>query len=95
MAVGTTNVGFEDKLWLAADKLRGSMDASEYKHDLVLFVRQLKSLNLIKEEYLTQLVVLAVCSVNQQNLLQNIKETSEIYRYMGKKVILLHGSQLR
>lgn len=32
MATGTTNVGFEDKLWLAADKLRGSMDASEYKY---------------------------------------------------------------
>ena len=26
------NLGFEDKLWLAADKLRGSMDAAEYKH---------------------------------------------------------------
>lgn len=29
---GSTNVGFEDKLWQAADKLRGSMDAAEYKH---------------------------------------------------------------
>lgn len=28
----TANVGFEEKLWLMADKLRGSMDSSEYKH---------------------------------------------------------------
>lgn len=27
-----TNLGFEDKLWAAADKLRGTMDAGEYKH---------------------------------------------------------------
>jgi type I restriction enzyme M protein len=26
------NLGFEDKLWTAADKLRGTMDAAEYKH---------------------------------------------------------------
>ncbi len=33
MANGTSaNLGFEDKLWAAADKLRGTMDAAEYKH---------------------------------------------------------------
>jgi type I restriction-modification system DNA methylase subunit len=28
----TANIGFEAKLWLAADKLRNNMDAAEYKH---------------------------------------------------------------
>ncbi|MFV0479460.1 MAG: N-6 DNA methylase, partial [Anaerorhabdus sp.] len=28
----STMLGYEDKLWQAADKLRGSMDAGEYKH---------------------------------------------------------------
>lgn len=26
------NIGFEETFWKAADKLRGSMDASKYKH---------------------------------------------------------------
>lgn len=26
------HLGFEDKLWMAADKLRGTMDSAEYKH---------------------------------------------------------------
>jgi type I restriction enzyme M protein len=29
------NLGFEEKLWQAADKLRGHMDAAEYKHVLL------------------------------------------------------------
>ena len=28
----TAHIGFEAKLWLAADKLRNNMDAAEYKH---------------------------------------------------------------
>ena len=32
MATGTTTVGFEEQLWLAADKLRSNLDAAEYKH---------------------------------------------------------------
>lgn len=32
MAKKTTTLGFEEKLWTSADKLRSNMDAAEYKH---------------------------------------------------------------
>jgi len=38
----SANIGFEAKLWLAADKLRNNMDAAEYKH-VVLGLIFLKS----------------------------------------------------
>lgn len=31
-ATNTADIGFEQKIWKAADKLRGNIDASEYKH---------------------------------------------------------------
>ena len=31
-ATTAANLGFEAKLWLAADKLRNNLDAAEYKH---------------------------------------------------------------
>ena len=30
--MSTANIGFEETLWKSADKLRGSMDSSEYKY---------------------------------------------------------------
>src|SRR3990167_1625991 len=37
----TANIGFEAKLWLAADKLRNNMDAAEYKHGVpgLIFIK--------------------------------------------------------
>ena len=48
------NLGFEAKLWQAADALRGSMDAAEYKH-VVLGLIFLKYISDAFEEYHSQL----------------------------------------
>ena len=48
------NLGFEAELWQAADALRGSMDAAEYKH-VVLGLIFLKYISDAFEEYHSQL----------------------------------------
>ncbi|MBW6496318.1 MAG: type I restriction-modification system subunit M [Burkholderiaceae bacterium] len=51
----TANIGFEAKLWLAADKLRNNMDAAEYKH-VVLGLIFLKYISDAFEEMRARLV---------------------------------------
>ena len=50
----TANIGFEAKLWLAADKLRNNMDAAEYKH-VVLGLIFLKYISESFEEHYNKL----------------------------------------
>jgi type I restriction enzyme M protein len=49
------NLGFEAKLWLAADKLRNNMDAAEYKH-VVLGLIFIKYISDVFEEMRTKLL---------------------------------------
>ena len=51
----SANLGFEAKLWLAADKLRNNMDAAEYKH-VVLGLIFLKYISDSFEEHRAKLV---------------------------------------
>src|SRR5678815_5682972 len=51
----SANLGFEAKLWLAADKLRNNMDAAEYKH-VVLGLIFLKYISDAFEELHARLV---------------------------------------
>ena len=51
----SANIGFEAKLWLAADKLRNNMDAAEYKH-VVLGLIFLKYISDSFDEQHTKLV---------------------------------------
>ncbi len=50
------NLGFEDKLWAAADKLRGNMDASEYKHVVLglVFLKYISDAFMEKFDHLAQ-----------------------------------------
>ncbi len=51
----SAHLGFEAKLWLAADKLRNNMDAAEYKH-VVLGLIFLKYISDTFDEHHARLV---------------------------------------
>src|SRR6266550_5164592 len=53
--INSANIGFEAKLWLAADKLRSNMDAAEYKH-VVLGLIFLKYISDSFEEHHAKLI---------------------------------------
>ena len=53
-ATSSANIGFEPKLWIAADKLRGIMDSGKYTH-VVLALLFLKSISDAIEELHLQL----------------------------------------
>ena len=52
----SANLGFEDKLWAAADKLRGNMDAAEYKHVVLglVFLKYISDAFMEKYNHLTE-----------------------------------------
>lgn len=52
----SANLGFEDKLWAAADKLRGNMDAAEYKHVVLglIFLKYISDAFMEKYNLLSQ-----------------------------------------
>ena len=52
---GGANLGFEAKMWLAADELRGQVDAAEYKH-VVLGLVFLKYISDAFEEHHSHLL---------------------------------------
>ncbi len=55
MPINSANLGFEEKIWQAADKLRGNIDAAEYKH-VVLGLIFLKYISDSFEERYQELV---------------------------------------
>lgn len=58
MIINSADLGFEKKIWKAADKLRGNMDAGEYKHVVLglIFLKYIsdsfeeKYISLVKED---------------------------------------------
>ena len=62
--VNTADIGFEKQIWSAADVLRGSMDAAEYKH-VVLGLIFLKYISDRFEEKYKELVLEGITTAKE------------------------------
>src|SRR5947208_5923508 len=67
------NLGFEDKLWKTADKLRSNMDAAEYKHVV---------LGLLFLKYISD----AFIEVHEQLMRDPTSDTEDVDEYVSRRV---------
>ena len=73
-ADSTAHLGFEAKLWLAADKLRNNMDAAEYKH-VVLGLIFLKYISDSFDELTALLMAKIKANTDQSRTLATLRDT--------------------
>ena len=71
------NLGFEQKLWQAADKMRNNMDAAEYKH-VVLGLIFLKYISDVFKEVYNEL----------KNDTEKLSDTEDTDEYKSRNVFL-------
>ena len=69
----TTSIGFEEVIWRAADKLRGNLDAAEYKSVV---------LGLIFLKYISDTFESSI-----QNLEAQLKQREQQYEYYRNKLL--------
>jgi type I restriction enzyme M protein len=88
------NIGFEEKLWLAADKLRGSMDASEYKHIILglIFLKYISDKFCERRDWLIQ----ETADANSQYHTKNDKDRNVVLEdrdeYTAKNIFWVPAS---
>lgn len=90
------NLGFEEKLWQAADKLRSNMDAAEYKH-VVLGLIFLKYISDAFQERHQQLELLT-SNPDSEYFIKEPKARYEVLEdrdeYKAENVFWSEGSQM-
>lgn len=85
---GTANLGFEQKLWLSADKLRGNMDASEYKHVILglIFLKYISDSFETRRQWLIKESANPKSEVFVKNEAQRAKISEDRDEYLAENV---------